>query len=680
MVLDAQAQKRIAEEEACLDSVLCSLQQQLEYAGVRLQAESQRARELTSALVATRRDEEKQLLASDEAVAHGLSKNKQQEIKSIEQLLPKPYFARIVLEEESPAGIKQIEYKLGIAANPDCRIIDWRKAPIAKLYYEYREGDSYSETILGKERDGTVSLRNSIDVKANQLKELSCGLGHFVRTEQNNEWKALSAPDQEGGIHARSGELPHILSLISAEQFKLITEEASSAVLIQGVAGSGKTTVALHRLAWLLHEDNRHPEQEPLTAEQSLVLVVTQPLKSYLAHVLPSMGIEGVRIQTLLEWCSASIAAQMPQLRESAGRLKLRAERPGRSIERLKRSMAWLNCLETAVRAARPSADQLDTFLAQLLRQPEKILTHDETRLLDAALVHEAAARAQENLRLGQIDKCDLGGTLRALQVLSSLAPGSASGMGLTRRLRQITVDEVQELSAVELACIVGAVEQPQQLTLVGDIAQATSAETAFPGWQTLRTRWALGSSISKYIQLEVSFRSTLPIMKLACYVQRQEQPQRGRAGRVPLWFSSRKESRALQAAIDWLRKAVELYPMALTAILTASKDEAHYLYGLLSPSFGSSVRLGDAESFHFDAGMVVAPISLVRGLEFCNVLLWNPSEKNYPADTLGRNRLYIALTRACENLCIVSQQKASPALPSRLSALVRGVDLDQAE
>ncbi len=150
----------IQREIGILDDVLDSLKKQCQRSSDRLVAERERARELTAGLVAARRDEDKQMLASDEAVSHALKDHFDNNIKTISKLIEKPYFARIELEEEEHGRPKSIEYKIGFAANPDCRIIDWRKAPISKLYYEYKEGEEYSELIQGRERLGRVVIRN----------------------------------------------------------------------------------------------------------------------------------------------------------------------------------------------------------------------------------------------------------------------------------------------------------------------------------------------------------------------------------------------------------------------------------------------------------------------------------------------------------------------------------------
>ena len=90
-------------------------------------------------------------------------------------------------------------------------------------------------------------------------------------------------------LNSNEKRLPNILSLITNEQFEMITTDPKRPVIIQGSAGSGKTTVALHRLGWLLHKGNSHAR-----AENTRVIVMNKSLQIYVSSTLPSMGINGV--------------------------------------------------------------------------------------------------------------------------------------------------------------------------------------------------------------------------------------------------------------------------------------------------------------------------------------------------------------------------------------------------
>ena len=97
----------------------------------------------------------------------------------------------------------------------------------------------------------------------------------------------------------------------------------------------------------------------------------------------------------------------------------------------------------------------------------------------------------------------------------------------------------------------------------------------------------------------------------------------------------------------------------------------------MLQPTFGNLVRLGDAYSFSFEEGILVTDVQQVTGLEFFSVLLWNPTPQSYGTNDHGRNLLYVAVTRAEENLCIVTWGRPASALPPfGVSKLIRSMDM----
>lgn len=663
MTISPEVKQLLDQEEQILDTVIVSLRAQIVRGAERLQTESVRARDLTSEIVATRRAEEKAMLASDEAVSHGLREQKQEEMQSLAKIIAKPYFARLVLEEEINGQFKKLDYKIGFAANTDCRIIDWRKAPVSKLYYEYREGDEYAEEIQGKERVGKVVVRNTVEIEKEKLKKVTCRHGTFIKP--NSEWQSLAGGAAGGRGSARG--LPHILSLITPEQFRTITEEARTAILIQGIAGSGKTTVALHRLAWLLHKDNSH-----VTAERSAVIVFSKALKRYVSGTLPSIDIHGVDVLTFAEWAARSVSGVCPHLIADDGNFRRPLQRPSSSIERVKRSLALLRLVEELASSANPTMTP-EELLLKALYSPKRILELDDTRLLTADLVDQARIRAADNKSQCVADSCDDALLVRATQMLT----GAINLRGSVRgAYAHIVADEVQDMSASELASVIGAVQSVSRLTLVGDVSQKVEASSMFPGWEKLKASCTLKDSMSKYISLDVSHRSTLPIMRLADHVQERQLVTQGRQGRAPIWFRCDEEAKGITCVIDWLTKAVERFPDALTAVVCADAEEAKLAYSLLTPSFGGLVRRGNEADFSFEEGIVVTDAAQAKGLEFTNVLIWNPSRQTYPREERARNLLYIAITRAEENLCIVTWDTPSQLLPTFGSKLLRNFDM----
>lgn len=663
-----EEQESIASEEKIFHGVQSSISEQIVRAEDRLRLENQRARALTSEIMATRRVEDKALLASDEAVSHGLKDSKREEVETLRKQLENAYFARIELEEEQPSGQKvHIEYKLGFSANTDCRIIDWRRAPISKLYYEYKEGDEYCEEILARERLGRVLVRNRVEIKKRELRSIENRYGSFQWNAKEARWESSAGASR--ATRASEGRLPDVLSLITAEQFRSITVDADTAILIQGIAGSGKTTVAIHRLAWLLHHDN-----SPLQPSEACVIVLSPALRAYVANSLPAAGITGVAVRTYHEW-----AGRIFKALESPANLEIGRAIGPTPIEtaRVKRSLALLKAIDASIPvpvAGRISFADLQQQLLSVLSDAHRVCSFDTTRLLTPEAVMRTLERTQANCNEGVLDWNDDALLLRIYQRMSG---GVINEQGLLGAYGHIVVDEVQDLSSIELATLLGAVKNTKDVTIVGDISQNLDQTGAFPGWEELRRYWKLDGDSSRYVSLEVSHRSTLPIMRLADHIQERKLVKTGRPGRTPIWFKCRNESQGIEYVLKWLTKAGELYPNRIVAVICANPAEAKFAYQMLQPTFGLRVRLGDSYSFSFEEGILVTDVRQVKGLEFFSVLLWNPSAKAYPQGELDQNLLYVAVTRAEENLCVVSWSRPAAALPTfGASRLIRSMDM----
>lgn len=669
MSLTPQEHESLQAEETIFNGVVSAITAQVATAEDRLYHENKRARALTAEIHETRRAEDKALLASDEAVSHGLKDSKREEIEVLQKQLENPYFARIVLEEDDKNdSTRVIEYKLGFSANPDLRIIDWRKAPISKLYYEYKEGDNYLEEILGRERSGTVSLRNRIDVERGNLKAVHNRFGTFYWNPKSGSWEATS-----GNAHRRKttdSQLPEILSLISAEQFRSITVDANTAILIQGVAGSGKTTVAIHRLAWLLHNEN-----SPLRPDECVFLMLSPALRRYVENSLPSAGIKGIGVRTYHEWAARTLKRLQSSQDFSLNRP---LAPPPAAVQRIKRSLALLKALEkhcTTTPTAIPcTLESLKQDILAVLQRADALIEADETRLINRETVRETLEWTTAQFASDTYDWSDDALLLRACQLR---AGGLVNEKGEFGTYGHILVDEVQDLSPVELSTVIGAVKHHKDLTLVGDTSQNIDQHGSFPGWERLRKHWNFTGEMSQYVSLEVSYRSTQQIMRLANHIQQGTGVKSGRSGRTPIWFKCRNEAHGIEYVLKWLSKAVELYPTMVTAVICATPEEAKFAYKMLQPTFGPLVRLGDAYSFSFEEGILVTDVKQVKGLEFFSVLLWNPSNQNYGTNEYGRNLLYVAVTRAEENLCLVTWGRYAAALPQfGVSKLVRSMDM----
>ncbi len=280
-----------------------------------------------------------------------------------------PYFGRLVLEENGRKREVLIGRGTYLDTQAGIRIVDWRDAPVSRLFYRYDEGADYDEEFGGREVSGTVQVRRSLVIADAVLERISSPQGSFAR-QRGGGWRRLaeSATRLAGGAgsairaeqHHKPGRLGtrqdsgsedkvlrEITALIDKRQFDLITRPDSGLVVIQGGAGSGKTTIGLHRLAYLAFRDSRRFRPDKL-----LVIVFNTALARYISGVLPALGVNGVAIRTYEDWANRLRQGLLPGLPS-----RYREDTPS-VVTRLKKHPALLDLIDRHVATVAAELDR----------------------------------------------------------------------------------------------------------------------------------------------------------------------------------------------------------------------------------------------------------------------------------------------------------------------------------
>lgn len=203
----------------------------------------------------------------------------------LDRNIPKPYFARIDFKDED--ALEEIECyigKVGVSdENNKLITVDWR-APVASLYYDANVGEASYEAPIGLIK-GDLLLKRQYEIEDGQLKSFQ-DIDTVASDELLKPYLSMNADNR----------LKNIVATIQKEQNEIIREKIYKNLIVEGVAGSGKTTVALHRIAYLVYH-----YQDAIKPNQYLVIGPNRFFVNYISGVLPDLDVQEVRENTLEE-------------------------------------------------------------------------------------------------------------------------------------------------------------------------------------------------------------------------------------------------------------------------------------------------------------------------------------------------------------------------------------------
>lgn len=618
-------------------------------------------------------------------------------LRKVLLLLRQPYFAKVRLKMRPDRSARDVY--IGAAGITDERhtplVVDWRN-PIAETYYNQENGTT-SYTVNGRVKTVELELRRQFDIERDRLH------AYFDTTVAIEDSLLLNALRRH-----HSEKLQAITATIQREQNEVVRHEDVPVMLVNGIAGSGKTSVMLQRIAYLLYH-----QHETLSADQVYLFSPNEVFERYIDGVLPSMGEANPRLYTWRDFVDEQGAgnrddgSNTPAL--SLGLLE--AGMPGLSIEDddlrsivvddevllsggqifgvVAKFMQYGIGPRFVALVTDELRNRLDRRLAAMARDDvwqERMLgldVEEQIRLLGCAATPtgeddtaeltrcyvdqlflapaEAAIDRLSWLKLDRIGMRMLGKkTLSATELLYLRL--LICGRGATDA-KFVMVDEVQDYSVAQLK-VLAKFFSGAHFLLLGDQNQAIREGTA--SFDEIRRIFTDTHGSVDVCRLLTSYRSSPEVtavfsalvnmgddIKLASVRRAGLEPRREVLG------NDDELAAALRGLVGEATRAREDESAGLTAIVAHDGKTAYRLAKLLDnevPVLKKSQSLPAS-------GVVIVTLSMAKGLEFDHVVIADADARTYPDTPLARRRLYTAVSRAMHQVTLLAVGELSPLL-----------------
>ncbi len=623
--------------------------------------------------------------------ASSMEEHAEQSLRKNQAALEKPYFGRIDYTDHSVEQEEQVYIgKNGVFKNrTEVLIADWR-APISTVYYENELGPG--EYGLADEKPISIDLhlKRTYDVEDGILK------GYYDSDVASND--ALLVQYLSRNKDAVLGE---IIATIQKEQNEIIRKSPFANIIVQGVAGSGKTTVAMHRISYLLYNYKHRFE-----SNEYCIVGSNDLLLNYITSGLPELDVPNMKHlrmdQLFIRLCEKDWQKKN-RVVEPDETAPLRCTQT--FMQELE--LYLINKREEYVDTSAYDDPQLGTILSQ---SNNEILFRETPTASICTLLGMLDDRVKTRIKflmsgmekeLIQAKLKEHAGHYKNMRPKASIydfymdflnkwmnehSYHQDDALGLQAHLNRLVSKEYDLYDIAALALIHYRVTQkePNQefgllfmdeaqdfgigayyvlrkllpatyFTIMGDVSQNINYHTGLNDWYDLQKLF-LTSEKDCFMLLQKSYRNTIEISEYAGKIL--EKASFGRYKITPVirhgipvneqnFWSDMEMAEYTSGLIEEIRKK----GYTTTAIICNTEAETLRVRELLS----AYTPLTDGNSNNFSQGTMVLPIRLVKGLEFDTVILWNPDMKHGLEKPETAKLLYVACTRALHELHILT-------------------------
>lgn len=606
-------------------------------------------------------------------------------INNIEKAKLTPYFARI--DFKSLLNTKEICYigKVGVSDYDNNIItVDWR-TPIASLYYDSNIGIT-SYKVNDDVINGELLLKRQYVIENSKIISYN-----DVDTVSNDE---LLKPYL--GVNADS-RLKNIVATIQSEQNEIIRSSMGKNIIVQGVAGSGKTTVALHRIAYLAYN-----YRDIIQNNQYMVIGPNKFFLNYISQVLPDLDVDDVKQYDLIDFvknylgenlkininetsnCKEKISLDYKQyiddfFDEFKNNIIGKEDIKIKDFTLISNNIIkkfWKESIERNYDSLNLVVDRCILLLEKYLSDNSKEIISKINNYFDDLVGTKDLnqIRKERTMVLNEFQKSHNGILKkyfsRVFQKTTDLYKEilkkqefdnnfyyedigaliyvhyKVNGSGDYVKIKHVVIDEAQDYNEFVFYALTKVLSS-STFSIYGDLAQSLYPNRSLSNWEEIRNIFS--KMEIKY--LSKSYRTSIEIMNEANKINKllnlTEAEAVIRHGDNVEYIYSKNKIKDIENILNsYINKGLESI-----AIITKDDDESHSIYKSLKSLF--DLNIIDNNNQKYVNGICIITSRLSKGLEFDGVIISDGSKYN-KNDTLDMKLLYVGMTRAIHNLCVI--------------------------
>lgn len=627
----------------------------------------------------------------------------------LEKMIKSPYFARIDFKFDDEDEFEKIyigRSSLRKNSYQEMYVYDWR-SPIASVFYRFMTGEAFYDAPCGRVT-GELNLKRQYEIKNGKLE-------YFFDSDVQIVDEFLRQLLSQN----TTAKMKAIVETIQHEQDVVIRDMENDLLMVQGVAGSGKTSIALHRAAYLMYQGL----QTKLSANNIMIISPNSIFEQYISNVLPELGEDNVISSVFEDILSELLNGRKIQSRNDF-------------LENLIVNSKYKEISRNSIEFKTSSffREILDQFLIDIPRQwiefedvyyegkcvvsgqilKDKILGRPETPLgikleqLEDYILEQIFGtgkgrghKEEKNLIKQEIQKFIKIDIVELYKILFSneayfyslLQNSNPSqnikniwkytkenleadslyyddaiaiaylylkiyGTNKYKNIKQVVIDEAQDYYPLQYE-IFNLVFSNAKFTILGDMKQTLAKKEDISFYEQIQK--ILNKKKSSLIMLDKSFRCTNEILNFSLkFIEQSSQIKSfNRNGDSPKVYIADNSEIFIDEIVKEIKLCQEKGFQSICLICKTEKNST-YLFNKIKHKLDIQlIKNGSASDLQ---GVFILPVYMSKGLEFDTVLICDADSQNYH-DEDDKNLLYVACTRALHKLSLFCENEVSPLI-----------------